>query len=627
MNSLIKSLKSIPKPMQSFIEWMLKLLLLLIIIPIFVPLAPKMPDSGIDPSWATALNQAIAQKLSFGKEIIFTLGPYSAIYTKVYHPATDLMMILGSLYLAISYWIALLILMKNTPWRWILAFIGLLSAMMYVKDSLFFSYPLLLGLISYKSLVNKDPPQLPLTLWFLLFAPLGLLVLIKCSLIMISLTSIALCALLFIESKKYHRAAICFIAPFASMLLCWGLARQALADLPSYLLHSIYFVFVFTEAMAKDGNSQEIVLYLISSALILCLIYQQKQTTTPAKLFLLALFGIFLFLSFKTGFTRHNHAIICGTSILIAALLLPFVCSSKFRLAVIAVSIGTGIYITSQYRVIAIKDNLISTYSSSWYGLKSRINDTNWLKRNFELIMSFQRAQASIPLMQGTTDIYSYEQTYLIASENNWSPRPVFQSYSTFAPLLAEKNKEHLESAHRPDNIVFRIEPIDNRIPSLEDSASWPLLIKNYQLTHQDSRFLYLQKAAKTKATLSLLKNESHRLGEVINVPSTNQLLFIAVDIKPSLLGFINVIFFKISQLEIIFELENGERTRYRLSANMAKSSFLISPLIETTNEFAFLYREENHLANKRVKSFVIQAEANTTRQWQNEYFIHFKTL
>ena len=624
---MIKSLKSIPKPVQYFIEWTLKLLLLLIMIPIFVPLAPKMPDSGIDPSWATALNQAIAQQLSFGKEIIFTLGPYSAIYTKVYHPATDLMMMLGSLYLAISYWLALLILMKNTPWRWILAFIGLLATMMYVKDSLFFSYPLLLGIICYKSLLNKEPPQLSLVLWFLLFAPLGLLVLIKCSLIMISLTTIVLCALVFIASKKYLHAALCFMAPLAVLLCWWAFAGQAFADLADYLQHSIYFVFVFTEAMAKEGNNQEVMLYLISATLILGLICTQKHTTALAKLFLSALFGLFLFLSFKTGFTRPNHAIICGTSLLIAALLLPFVCSAKLRLAVIVLSIGSGMYITNQYRAIAIKDNLVSTYASSWYGLKSRINDSNWLKRNFELIMSFQRTKASIPAMPGTTDIYSYEQTYLIASENHWSPRPIFQSYSTFAPRLAEKNKEYLASAHRPDNIIFRIEPIDNRIPSLEDSASWPLLIKNYQLTHQDTRFLYLQKAARTNASLAPLKSESHRLGKVIEVPSTNQLLFIAVDMKPSFWGFLNILFFKISPLEIIVELENGEKIHYRLSANMAKSSFLISPLIENTNEFALLYAKENRLAHKHVKSFVIQAVATTTRQWQDEYSIHFKTL
>lgn len=85
-----------------------KLILLIIIICTFVPFSPKMPAPGIDPSWALGLNQAVAQGLAFGKEIIFTLGPYSSLYTKTYHPATDFLMITGCLYLALSYWIYLL---------------------------------------------------------------------------------------------------------------------------------------------------------------------------------------------------------------------------------------------------------------------------------------------------------------------------------------------------------------------------------------------------------------------------------------------------------------------------------------------------------------------------------------
>lgn len=85
-----------------------KLILLLIIISAFVPFSPKMPAPGIDPSWALGLNQAVAQGLAFGKEIIFTLGPYSFLYTKTYHPSTDLLMIIGCLYLALCYWISLL---------------------------------------------------------------------------------------------------------------------------------------------------------------------------------------------------------------------------------------------------------------------------------------------------------------------------------------------------------------------------------------------------------------------------------------------------------------------------------------------------------------------------------------
>ena len=141
----------------------------------------------------------------------------------------------------------------------------------------------------------------------------------------------------------------------------------------------------------------------------------------------------------------------------------------------------TATYIDGQHTHISIANNIRSTYLSSWHGLHNRIRDKNWLKQNFDITMNFLSAQASFPVLKGTVDIYSYDQTYLIASGMHWSPRPVFQSYSVFTPQFAKKNKHHLLSLDRPDTVLFRIEPIDNRIPSLEDGSSWSALINQYQ--------------------------------------------------------------------------------------------------------------------------------------------------
>lgn len=115
-----------------------------------------MPAPGIDPSWALGLNQAVAQGFAFGKDIIFTLGPYSSIYTKSYHPATDHLMIMGSLYLAFTYWFYLIFLVKSSRWFGVLIYCLPFLGMIYARDSLFFSYPLLAGLISFKIISLKE---------------------------------------------------------------------------------------------------------------------------------------------------------------------------------------------------------------------------------------------------------------------------------------------------------------------------------------------------------------------------------------------------------------------------------------------------------------------------------------
>jgi hypothetical protein len=631
--------------LSPFGDWFLKLSLLLIIIPLFVPFSPKMPAPGLDPSWALALNQAVAQGLAFGKDILFTLGPYSSIYTKAYHPTTDLMMMSGSLYLAVAYWLCLLILMQGSQWRWILALGVFLALMIYAKDSLFFSYPLLVGLISFKLIIDSRPDpkstqylsnmnlpdaHFPLLILILIVPPLGLLPLIKGSLLILCAVIVFLCALLFSYYQQKTQAFLCLILPLIAMILFWSAAGQSLVNLPNYIKSTIALAAGFSEAMSLDGDESEIILYLISSIAILCVIGWNKRIAAISKLFLLALFFIFLFLSFKTGFTRHfGHAFISGTSILFAALLLPYLFKSKLIVPVIVLSTFTTLYIDGQYTHISLINNFRSTYSSAWYGFGKRISEAHWLSQNFALTMDFLKNQIDFPLFPGTTDIYSYDQTYLIASRNHWTPRPIFQSYSVFTSELAKKNKHYLLSPHAPDHIMFKVEPIDNRMAALEDGASWPVLLKHYQPTGFDKGFLWLEKqSVENKASHStLLQSTNYHLGEVVKLPQASSFLWAEIEMKPTILGSLATILFKPDLLYIQMTLQDGSIKKYRFIANMAKSDFLLSPLIEDTKEFALLYATNNMLHSKHVISFFIDSKELRTRHWHQEYKITLKSI
>ncbi|KTD01395.1 transmembrane protein [Fluoribacter gormanii] len=609
---------------------MAQLLLLLTLISTFVPLSPKMPAPGIDPSWALGLNQAVAQGLAFGKEIIFTLGPYSSLYTKAYHPATDLMMIVGCLYLALTYWGCLLFLMKKNKWYLALIYCVPFLGMIYSRDSLFLSYPLLAGLCSLKikSLKHKITGHYLLLFAFYLFAPFGLLALIKGSMLITCLLMLFLCFIFFLANNENKLALICLVSPSITIIVFWLAAGQSLLTLPDYLTSSLFIASEFTEAMSSDGNMKEVILYLLTCSLIFLTIFLNKQMPVTLKIFLLSVYFIFLFVSFKTGFTRHlGHAFIPGTSVFLATLFLPHIINSWPSYLLIVVSLNAWFSINSQYTNISLRDNFISTYSSAWHGFKNRIQDFSWLEKNFALTMNFIRNQADFPVLQGTTDIYSYDQTYLISSQNIWAPRPIFQSYSVFNPDLAADNSKHLQGKHKPDNIIFKIEPIDQRVPSLEDGASWPLLLTNYQPIHSTNNFLFLRKKKhEHKKNIILLKRESYSLGEQVEIPET-QLLFAEIELTPNILGALATIVFKPQQLHITMYLNNGATRQYRLVANMAKSTFLLSPLIESTVEFSLLYKNNNELDIKKVKSLVIATNQKNNWHWNNEYTINFKQL
>jgi hypothetical protein len=613
------------------------LVLLITIIATFVPFSPGMPAPGLDPSWQFGMNQATAQGLSFGKEIIFTFGPYASIYTKSYHPSIDLMMVSGSLYLAILYWACFVFLMKNVQYRWVLAFCAVLAGLMYLRDPLLFSFPLLVGLLTFKSLSSNEgnltKSRLAPFYVALLFTPLGLLPLVKGSILILCGAVTALCSAFFIANRHRLLAIICLFTPMVSMLFFWIASGQSVTTLPNYFISIASIVSGYTEAMAVDGNIYEVVLYLAASAFLLLTISIQTKITNSSKIFLFCIYSVFLFLSFKGGFVRHDgHAIMSGTSILIAALLLPFVFNTRIILPAIFFALISWNYIDSHYISTSterIANNFKSTYSSAWHGIKNRLENKNWPRLDYDAAVTSLREQASFPVLQGTTDIYSYNQSYLIASGNTWSPRPIFQSYSVYTPALAEINRNHLQGSQAPDNIIFKVEPIDGRLPLLEDGASWPVLMANYQPTRIANDFLFLQKKGNSRASEEPLKltSEKHRFGENVNLPQSSQAVFARIEIKPTILGRLASIFYKPSQLHITIELNNGLKKQYRLIAGMAKSGFVISPLIENTAEFGMLYGENGFLAGKLVKAIAIAPRDSGTLLWNDEYTVTFNQI
>lgn len=617
-----------------------KLILFFILVALFVPFSPKMPAPGLDASWALGLNQAVAQGLAFGKEIIFTLGPYSSIYTKMFHPTTSLMMYAGSLYLSISYWVILVLLIKNKPNYLVIMLSIPLLGMIYSRDSLLFSYPLLISLYYFQCLADKKTiHHTSLLICTLLFAPLGLLALIKGSLLILCLATLILCSSFFIlecinlslqgGSKQFYKLSIiCLCSPAAAMSIFWMASGQTLGNLPAYILNTLIISSGFSEAMSTFGNNLEVVLYLFNALLILCSLFWQKDTSSLRRLFLFSLYFIFLFVSFKTGFTRHyGHAFIAGTSILMASLFLLLIQQSKLNVILVFLSINSWFVINSHYTHISLSTNFKSNYSSAWYGFKRSLEEPSWLETNFNLSMNFLQTQNPLPTLAGTTDIYSYNQAYLLSSANIWSPRPVFQSYSVFMPSLIEKNKQHLQGKHKPDHIIFNIEPIDKRLPALEDGASWPLILKNYKPSQVSNNFLILDAKpdiSKPKKPTALISSRQHQLGEEVFLPPNKGYLFAKISLKPTLWGKIAAVFYKPSPLMISMILQNGTEKNYRFIASMARSGFLISPLVENTRDFNALFNNPD-FPEHRVKSIRITRLKNS-KHWENIYQLQVKT-
>lgn len=623
---------------SNFPKYFLAALLFTAFLNLLLPYPAIFPAAGLDPSWGYAMNQVIAQNLAIGKEIIFTYGPYSAIFHHQFHPATYNLILLGSLYFSLCYTLSLMLLSQNIKLRWGFFFF-LMIAVLDLREVLLISYPLVASLVVFRlcfphptaGVLKFSPklvtPHLLRVSLFVIFSLLGFLPLVKGSLIISCAASLILSCAALLHVKKKNLAAIITIAPILSAIVFWLIAHQEISNLPAYFITMRELIASYNEGMALEvGNSKNLPTFALGSALILYIILREKSFTIFPKLLLSAMIAVFIFICFKGGFVRHDNghsSSYCNAATLIMAMLLPFILSYKIPTFLQKLNIAPLPIIAVIFYTILNNDGLPSFQTAfekiiNQPKIYQNFLHRDLLEKDFDTKIAKIKKEASFPILAGTSDIYSFDQSYLIASGNSWSPRPIFQSYPTFTKKLAQINADHLLGKKAPDNIFFAVQTIDGRFPSLDDGLSWPTLLQNYAPVKMVNEFLLLEKKSSDVVTRENISSAEYKFGEEVKIENSDQILFAEFEIKPSLLGKLVTILYKPNQLEIHLTLNDGSTRNFRIISSMVEAGFVISPLIENAEEFKLLYRES--LKNKIVKSFKISQRGNYRFLWKSDY-------
>jgi hypothetical protein len=668
---------------------------------IFVPLNPDMPDKGIDQlwisamreargnleqetqlvkldqSWMIAMNEAVARRLRFGKEIIFTYGPYASIHTRFFHPATDRLMVFGGLLIGLSYVIALLYLARDRK-RYLLFILMLFLATFPSRDALLLSYTFLLVVCALRFANSDDFKNASLNWLQILpmivtFSALGLLPLIKGSLLLpVGVSVLVLYALLLYRFPFWQTIPL-LLVPVSATIAFWIIAGQSLSDFPAFLRGTFLLTSGYTEAMSIPWMGWPsmigyglVIAYVIVSALIYFSLIRSTQLTVWSKWFLGFLCAPFLLIAFKHGFVRTDHLSIAFNSLVIITLIIGFLYTDKYLIGSLLISILLVVAVDFRQDPVLIKEvrakfgagtvagrgsrteilafiskraigtlaritykSTCNTYTGAWEGIRSRLADSNGLQDRFIRAMAILGSEYPLPALKGSGDIYSYEQAVVLASSNAWNPRPIFQSYSAYTPTLAELNEQHLRGTNAPDWVLIDIMAADGRLPSLEDGVSWPALLENYTFVSFDGQFVFMRRnqVMQTTSTLSVICQEKHETGLTVALPEVDGPLFAEVDLKPTLLGKLLIGLFKPPQLNIRLDLRNGETRSYRVISNMMTTGFILSPLVSDTKEFGYLaVGNRRFLDERKVEGISIAPSYGGSVLWSGVYTLTLKT-
>jgi len=619
------------------------------------------------------MNEAVARRLSFGKTIVFTYGPYASICTRTYSPATDLRMLSGSAFLAFSYLSALLYLADRANRYAILGLLVLLATFGN-PEMLLLSYSLLLLACVVRHLnpvTGRESVRLKsrrLLAALIMWSTLGLLPLVKGSLLLPYLAGVAIpSGLLWHHSRRWQAVSVLLIPPAASATL-WIIAGQRLSDIPAFLDGTLQLTSGYTEAMSTSWVivpnivGDGFVLLFIALALLACqsIVCSQRINSSSRRLLGLAAAAL-LFVTFKHGFIAVVNVSSAFATATVLIMILWLLAENRVLTWLLAMAFVTtagtsvvrdgvllqevhnkfGLHATwggaqgpadilrfcaeralgSYFRTTI--GSTISTYSEAWRGIHSRVSGADSLITRFEKAKSAIVGDRALPALGGSADIYGYEQSILLASDNDWNPRPIIQSYSAYTPALARWNEAHLRDLNSPEWVFFEIQTIGGRLPSLDDGASWPALLDNYTYVSYDGRIVLLRRknAVRARTSYELTYEQTCEIGKQVTLPARGGILFAEVHLTPTRLGRMLAALFNPPQLRIKLVLADGRDKTFRIISGMMETGFLLSPLVNNTEEFADLSSRSGHLEKMgQVKSISIVPAYGGSALWSKTY-------
>ncbi len=612
---------------------------------------PSTPEElrlvRIDTSTAFALSYWFQHGVQFGKDIIFAYGPLGFIKYAKYHPASFHWMITGQIFLYLTFITGAWLLIRNVKNKRFLVLMGAFLCsllfvfqlgaflpsvnMKYLTDAFLQSFLVLLVVNYY--FVDADANSIST---ILLAVASALVALIKVSLLFLAVVCIFFITVTDIfDKKKFPTIATIFSVSFFAL---WYAAGQQLPNIPDYFLSSLQLMSGYTEAMSYGAPVRanlfcEIVLYILLACILqtlLCLKLQPYRI--PFNLIPFTLFAAFIFLIFKHSFIRHDgHALeafymlffflyiilalwndffknnlpkilfraYLGVFIIFTVfILIHYIGPSRNRIPTLAQMKQSAAIPYNVMNVVHLVKKGTQTYTESLYAEKEAI-----------------RLASGLPSINETVDLYPDNIAIVTALELKYKPRPVAISHGAYSPFLALKDAEYLRGSSAPEKILFKVETIDHRYPSIDDGVSWQELWTRYAFERNAGDYLLLSRMhVPKKYTVEKIDHFDIPFGRWIDLAdSGSALIWAEIDMKQTTAGKLINFIYKLPEVKITVKLKNSTVKEYRIIPGMLSSGFLLSPLVEENRQFKdIMTNKQKHI----IEDAKVQAVMFSVDNW-----------
>jgi hypothetical protein len=584
--------------------------------------------SLLDTAWNYALGQAFVQGLPWGRDVVFTYGPW-AFLAGPYQPATHA--------LSLWVWSAVAAAAAATIWqlsasvsprhhqRLLWCLLSLLLLSLGGPATVF------MGMAGALVVLCAKPRSAPVALAIAALVA-ALASLTKSSWMMAVLPLVLLVSLAELTCRRWP---LCATVYGAGLVTLWMLAGQPLAALVEHFSWAVHISAGYAEAMSQRMNATSpIVAYLTFSGLFVCTVVLvlglSWRSIVPA-----AASAWLLLVNYKAGFVRYDppHSQPAVALLLALAALVPLALCVPSRLRIAAAA--TGILLG-----MAVIVAQVEPATRRWLGERvlqvvslSEPRQALWgrsLRAKHEGLMRAIVNDVPLPPIEGDVTICGTGQIVAFAHRLNFRAMPTIQSYQAYSGPLAAANARFLRSDHAPATVLFEIAPIDGRLPSIDDAPAWRAILERYIVVHRSQYFLHLRRRATPQSwTLSPISMVKTVFSHPIAVPDTRDgPVWASVSFKRKMAG--EILGFADCPPIFVVELllQDNSVRQYRLVSSLASAGFLLSPLITNVDSFALLSNgsELQTLTPLRVHAIRFLTNGSETTV-ENEITVTFERL
>jgi hypothetical protein len=631
-----------PSRLRVLVRWLAASTTLVYVLARFLPSAPPVQHGEIEDSYIQVLHLGFLQSWQFGRDIIFTFGPWGFLYGG-YHPETHLLALGVWLGLSIVFWWGGWKIARHftgnvlLSWLWMILLTGIAGLEIFMMlDVRLMSFSIVwLALYFFVEDRSFTGAQAALLVALALLGLVKFTMLVQTVLLLLVVSGHTV-----VRYRRFPWSALLF---GASTVFFWVLARQDLACLSPFVRSSLELTRGYTEAMMSTG-AQGPALFLMTAILVLalaaCAAWERDRSLSVFPLIAIA---IMEFMAFKQGHVREDGHEVAAALVLLIISLVTFAAGwhalqYKWPLKVIATMLPTllaSFLAASTFRGSPQKDlfaALVQTFNLRELVLMGNLlPGRDGLRQGYQKYVGEIRDSHPAPKLTGTIDTYPGNAAALLAHGLAYRPRPVFQSYAVFTPQLAAINASSLRGENAPDKILFQITPIDGHFPTIEDGLCWPELITRYEVSDVEIPFIIFERS-RTARPWKLLpsQNITARFGEQISIDSAADApLWAEIEINATLAGAISGMLYKPSLIWMSIATRDGAVCRYRLVPGMVRSGFLLSPVIEDCMALATLMGsgEQKALSDKEVSLLSISADDHAGRWPCHESIFRLRTF